>query len=42
MSMTRVSKLTAYRDIQELVSLGYLLRQIEGTAGRNVKYELKR
>ena len=39
MSMTKVSKPTAFRDIQELVTLGYL-RQIEGTAGRNVKYEL--
>ena len=39
MSMTKVSKPTAVRDIQKLVSLGYL-QQIEGTAGRNVKYEL--
>lgn len=39
MSMTRVSKPTAVRDIQALVELGYM-RQIEGTAGRNVKYEL--
>jgi Fic family protein len=39
MSMTNVSKPTAFRDIQELVTLGYL-KQIEGTAGRNVKYEL--
>ncbi len=39
MSMTKASKPTAVRDIQKLVSLGYL-QQIEGTAGRNVKYEL--
>jgi len=39
MSMTKVSKPTAFRDIQSLVQLGYL-QQIEGTAGRSVKYEL--
>lgn len=39
MSITRVSKPTAFRDIQALVSLRYL-QQIEGTAGRSVKYEL--
>jgi Fic family protein len=39
MSMTNVSKPTAFRDIQELVTLRFL-KQIEGTAGRNVKYEL--
>jgi len=39
MNMTKVSKPTAFRDIQELVLLGYL-KQIEGTAGRSVKYEL--
>jgi len=39
MGMTKASKPTAVRDIQKLVSLGYL-RQIEGTAGRSVKYEL--
>ena len=39
MSMTKTSKPTAVRDIQKLVALGYL-QQIEGTAGRNVKYEL--
>jgi Fic family protein len=39
MSMTKVSKPTAFRDMQELVTLGYL-KQIKGTAGRNVKYEL--
>ncbi|MEA2073482.1 MAG: DUF4172 domain-containing protein [Campylobacterota bacterium] len=40
MSMTKVSKPTAFRDIQELVSFGYI-EQIAGTAGRSVKYELK-
>ena len=39
MSIAKISKPTAYRDIQELVSLGYL-QQIEGSAGRNVRYEL--
>ena len=39
MGMTKVSKPTAIRDIKELVSLGYI-KQIEGTAGRNVKYEV--
>ena len=39
MSMTKVSKPTAFRDMQALVTLGYI-KQIEGTAGRNVKYEL--
>ena len=39
MGMTKASKPTAVRDIQKLVSLGYL-QQIKGTAGRNVKYEL--
>ena len=39
MSMTKVSKPTAFRDIQELVTLGYI-QQIEGTAGRSVKYAL--
>lgn len=39
MGITKVSKPTAFRDIQELVSLK-CIQQIEGTAGRNVKYEL--
>jgi Fic family protein len=39
MGMTKVSKPTAIRDIKELVAHGYL-QQIEGTAGRNVKYEI--
>ena len=38
-SMTKVSKPTAYRDIQELVSLG-CLKQVEKTAGRNIKYKI--
>ena len=38
MNMTKVSKPTAFRDIQNLVKFGYL-QQIEGTAGRSVKYE---
>ena len=39
MSMTKVSKPTAFRDIQNLVLFGYI-QHIEGTAGRSVKYEL--
>ncbi len=39
MSMTKVSKPTAFRDMQELVKFGYI-RQIDATAGRSVKYEL--
>ena len=39
MSMTKVSKPTAFRDMQALVTFGYI-QQIEGTAGRSVKYEL--
>lgn len=39
MSMTKVSKPTAFRDIQSLVQFGYI-QQIEGSAGRSVKYEL--
>ena len=39
MSMTKVSKPTAFRDIQNLVQFGYI-QQIQGTAGRNIKYEL--
>lgn len=39
MNMTKVSKPTASRDIKVLVRLGYI-QQIEGTAGRSVKYEL--
>ncbi|HIP21344.1 MAG TPA: Fic family protein [Sulfurimonas sp.] len=39
MNMTKVSKPTAFRDIQDLVKYKYI-QQIEGTAGRSVKYEL--
>lgn len=38
-SMTKVSKPTAVRDVQALVELGYM-KQVEGTAGRSVKYAL--
>ncbi len=37
--MTASGKCIIGEDIQDLVSLGYL-QQTEGTAGRNVKYEL--
>lgn len=39
MSMTKVSKPTAFRDMQELVKFGYI-QQVKGTAGRSVKYGL--
>ena len=39
MSMTKVSKPTAFRDMQSLVQFG-CIQQIEGSAGRSVKYEL--
>lgn len=39
-SMTKVSKATAIRDISSLLDFG-CIEQIEGTAGRNVKYKLK-
>lgn len=38
-SLTKVSKATAVRDITELVELE-CIKQIEGTAGRNVRYEV--
>ena len=38
-SLTKVSKATAVRDITQLVELG-CIKQIEGTAGRNVRYEI--
>ncbi len=38
-SMTKTSIATAKRDIQELVKYGCIC-QIEGTKGRNVKYEI--
>ena len=39
-SITKKSKATVVRDIQELVALG-CIEQIEGTSGRNVRYEVK-
>jgi Fic family protein len=38
-SLTKVSKATAVRDIAGLVEYG-CIKQIEGTGGRNVRYEL--
>jgi Fic family protein len=38
-SMTQVSKATAQRDITELLEFG-CIEQIEGTAGRNVRYKI--
>ncbi len=38
-SLTKVSKATAVRDIAGLVECG-CIKQIEGTGGRNVRYEL--
>jgi len=38
-SLTKVSKATAVRDIQQLVELG-CIKQIEGSSGRNVRYRL--
>jgi len=38
-SLTKVSKATAIRDISQLVSLG-CIKQIEGTAGRNIRYKI--
>lgn len=40
MSLTKVSKATAGRDITELIELG-CIEQVEGSAGRNVKYLVK-
>ena len=39
MSLTKVSKATAVRDIVQLVEFG-CITQIEGTKGRNVRYEV--
>ena len=39
-SLTKVSKATAVRDITALVEFG-CIKQIDGTAGRNVRYEIK-
>ncbi|MCG3717749.1 DUF4172 domain-containing protein [Aliarcobacter butzleri] len=38
-SLTKVSKATAVRDITVLVEFG-CIKQIDGTAGRNVRYEI--
>lgn len=38
-SLTKVSKATAVRDITALVEFG-CIKQIDGTAGRNVRYEI--
>jgi len=38
-SLTKVSKATAVRDIQQLVELG-CIKQIEGSSGRNIRYRL--
>ena len=38
-SLTKVSKATAVRDITALVEFG-CIKQIEGTQGRNVRYEI--
>lgn len=40
MALTKVSKATAIRDISELLEFG-CIEQVEGTAGRNVRYEIK-
>jgi Fic family protein len=39
MSLTKVSKATAVRDITQLVEFG-CIKQIEGTGGRNIRYEV--
>lgn len=40
MALTKVSKATATRDISELLEYG-CIEQVEGTAGRNVRYKVK-
>ncbi len=40
MSLTKVSKATAVRDIAQLVELG-CIEQIEGSSGRNIRYLIK-
>ena len=40
MSMAKVSKPTAVRNIQNLVALRYL-QQVRGTVGRSTKYALR-
>ena len=39
-ALTKVSKATAIRDITELLDFG-CIEQINGTAGRNVRYKVK-
>ena len=39
-SLTKVSKATAVRDLMQLVELG-CINQTNGTAGRNVRYEIR-
>jgi len=39
MAITKISKATAVRDIQELLSKGCIV-QIEGSSGRNIRYEI--
>lgn len=39
MALTKVSKATAIRDISELLEYG-CIEQVEGTAGRNVRYKV--
>jgi Fic family protein len=38
-SLTKVSKATAIRDITSLIEYG-CIKQIDGTAGRNIRYEI--
>jgi len=38
-SLTKVSKATAVRDISQLVELG-CIKQLEGSSGRNIRYEV--
>jgi Fic family protein len=40
MGVTKISKATAIRDIAQLLEFG-CIEQIEGTAGRNVRYKVK-
>ncbi|MDD2651637.1 MAG: DUF4172 domain-containing protein [Sulfurimonas sp.] len=39
-ALTKVSKATAIRDISELLEYG-CIEQVEGTAGRNIRYKVK-
>ncbi len=39
-SLTKVSKATAVRDITQLVEFG-CIKQIKGTKGRNIRYEVQ-